>query len=919
VAEALARAVADSRARRAPVPTLAPMPTPLERLRAALADRYRVDEEIGAGGMATVYRAHDLRHERDVAIKVLHPDLGAALGGERFLTEIRTTARLQHPHILPLLDSGDADGLLFYVMPLVTGETLRARLEREQQLPIADAVQIAREVADALGHAHALGVIHRDIKPENILLQGGHALVADFGIALAVQTAGGQRMTQTGLSLGTPQYMSPEQAMGERAIDARSDIYALAAVTYEMIAGEAPFTGPSVQAIVARLLSESPRSLGAQRKSVPEHVDAAVLQALEKLPADRFATATEFSAALASGTGARAITRATAVAGPLGLSPRASGLLMAGLAVMAVSAVGFALSSRAAQEPPRVARFELSARDGQQLVAPGGTRFAWSPDGQEYVYTGVGPGATVLWSRKLNALDAAPIRGAENATSPTFSPDGRTIAFVTVAPFTVSVVPRGGGQARAIVKDGIAAGGGVTWSDDGFLYFDAGPGLARVAPDGSAYEMVLPLDTAEKETGVAWPRALPNGRGILVRVRREAESMSDWSVVVLDLRDRSRKELVRGIFAIYSPRTEHLVWATGDGTVMAQRFDLDRLELLGDPVQLWSGLAIGGFGAVDLVLASTGDLLYVQGSSAGANGRLTWVDRAGAGTAADTASVDGLVRSMVLSPNGASVALAMERQSDVSSFGRIWVGSMGGGPLQLVTTENAIARTPVWTPDSRSVIYVSQGASQIRRRRTGGGGDAELIATVPRGVVGLALHPSGSSLVLLAEDSGERRRELLTLQLDGDRVPTALGIEGGVNLEPPYFSPDGRWLAYVSPLSGRDEVYVSPYPDVTSGRVQVSANGGGAPRWNPRGGELFYVGDDGGIVAVRFSTSGGFRVTATERLFAPLDYRAGESRVFYEPAPDGQRFLMLNMGGRGGESRPVIVQNFTEELRARVP
>ncbi|MGH9419445.1 MAG: serine/threonine-protein kinase, partial [Thermoanaerobaculia bacterium] len=252
--------------------------------------------------MATVYLAHDIRHDRDVAIKVLHADLGAALGSERFLTEIRTTARLQHPHILPLLDSGDANGLLYYVMPLVTGETLRARLERERQLPVDAALLIAREVADALAYAHGHGVIHRDIKPENILLQGGHALVADFGIALAVQTAGGQRMTQTGLSLGTPQYMSPEQAMGERTVDARSDIYSLAAVTYEMLIGEAPFTGPSVQAIVARVMSEDPRPLATQRKSIPEYVDYAVLRGLEKLPADRWPTANDFASALSGAT-----------------------------------------------------------------------------------------------------------------------------------------------------------------------------------------------------------------------------------------------------------------------------------------------------------------------------------------------------------------------------------------------------------------------------------------------------------------------------------------------------------------------------------------------------------------------------------------------------------------------------------------
>src|SRR4051812_30576118 len=278
--------------------SLGPMMDTLEQLRTLVADRYRLERQLGAGGMATVYLAHDLKHDRDVAIKVLHPDLGAALGSERFLSEIRTTARLQHPHILPLLDSGDAGGLLYYVMPLVTGETLRARLERERQLPIADTLSIAREAADALGYAHGLGVIHRDIKPENILLQNGHAVVADFGIALAVQTAGGARMTQTGLSLGTPQYMSPEQAMGERTIDARSDIYALGAVVYEMLTGDPPFIGSSVQAVVAKVLTEKPSPPSTVRDTVPAGVGAAVLKALAKLPADRFATAADFAAAL---------------------------------------------------------------------------------------------------------------------------------------------------------------------------------------------------------------------------------------------------------------------------------------------------------------------------------------------------------------------------------------------------------------------------------------------------------------------------------------------------------------------------------------------------------------------------------------------------------------------------------------------
>ncbi|HEX5818959.1 MAG TPA: serine/threonine-protein kinase, partial [Gemmatimonadales bacterium] len=265
-----------------------------QRLTAALSDRYRLERELGAGGMATVYLAEDLKHRRKVAIKVLHPELSAVIGGDRFLKEIELTASLQHPHILPLFDSGAADNLLYYVMPFVEGETLRGRLERERQLPLEDAVSIAQEVASALDYAHKRGVVHRDIKPENVLLQDGKALVADFGIALAVSNAGEGRLTQTGLSLGTPHYMSPEQAMGEREITPRSDVYALGAMTYEMLVGEPPFTGPSAQAIVAKVLTERPVPVTVHRDTVPAHVAATLHKALAKLPADRFGSAAEF-------------------------------------------------------------------------------------------------------------------------------------------------------------------------------------------------------------------------------------------------------------------------------------------------------------------------------------------------------------------------------------------------------------------------------------------------------------------------------------------------------------------------------------------------------------------------------------------------------------------------------------------------
>src|SRR5712691_859157 len=272
-----------------------------ERVRASLAGRYTIERELGRGGMATVYLARDLKHDRLVAVKVLRPELAAILGAERFLREIRLTAQLQHPHILTLIDSGEADGFLYYVMPYVEGESLRQHLEREAQLPLDEALRITRVIASALDFAHARGIIHRDIKNENVMLHQGEAMVADFGIALAVSESGRERLTETGISLGTPAYMSPEQTTGEAKLDGRSDQYSLACVLYEMLAGEPPYTGPTAQAIIATRLTEPIPHLGTVRR-VSAAVEAAVTRALAKAPADRFATAGAFVAALTAGS-----------------------------------------------------------------------------------------------------------------------------------------------------------------------------------------------------------------------------------------------------------------------------------------------------------------------------------------------------------------------------------------------------------------------------------------------------------------------------------------------------------------------------------------------------------------------------------------------------------------------------------------
>ena len=351
------------------------------RLTAALSDRYVIQRELGSGGMAVVYLAHDRKLDRDVALKVLRPELGAVLGADRFLTEIKISARLDHPHILTLIDSGDADGMLYYVLPYVRGETLRDKLNREHQLALDDAFTITKQVASALDYAHRQGLVHRDIKPENILLQEGEAMLTDFGIALAVKEAGGNRLTQTGLSLGTPQYMSPEQATGDRTVDARSDVYSLASVLYEMLVGEPPVTGANAQVMIAKLMTERPTHVRVLRDTVPQAVDDAITKALAKTPADRFASAGDFVRALEAGLKPPAATDAR----PAAAAPRRSGLT---IAIAAVVVAAIAIGAWVMRRPSTpVVRSQASLSSKTQLSVSGGISYpAISPDGKQLAF-----------------------------------------------------------------------------------------------------------------------------------------------------------------------------------------------------------------------------------------------------------------------------------------------------------------------------------------------------------------------------------------------------------------------------------------------------------------------------------------------------------------------------------------------------
>jgi serine/threonine-protein kinase len=797
----------------------------LPRLATALESRYRIARQIGIGGMATVYLAHDLKHDRDVAIKVLHPDLAAALGAERFLAEIKTTAKLQHPHILPLLDSGEAGGLLYYVMPYVAGESLRSRLERETQLAVDDAVRIAREVASALDYAHRHGVVHRDIKPENILIHEDQALVADFGIALAVSAAGGPRMTQTGLSLGTPAYMAPEQAMGERAVDGRADIYALGAVTYEMLVGEAPFTGPTVQAIVARVMTESPRPVTGQRKSVPANVNAAVLRALEKLPADRFHTAAEFSTALitqsaeparAQGSAASSGNDRTAI-----WSRTWVPWLIAGLASAAALAIAVKGMSRNNVEPALHLSFDLPA---EMDVPPGGVQVVGLSDDGLTAAVGVvigGRGQLVL--RRLDDDSFRIISNSAGATgSAVFSPDGKWLAFG--ADNKIWKTPVSGGPSTQI---GDARWAHMTWAGNGKIVYAKtyDSGLSRMSSEGGDTATLTVPDRKRGELGHWWPTVLPDGDHVLFTNYTTPADKS--KLEVLSLKTGKRNVVLEGgYFGRYVQG--HLIFVRANG-LMTVPFDASALRVKGTPVPVpldvetdepdgWAGLAV----------SSNGTLIYR--TDVFRNIQLTWTDDKGnEEPAIDSA---GRFTSSLSSPDDRKIATVRD--------GDIWIFDRQRKLFSRLTRTPQRETSLVWSPDNRYVYYSrDEPQYEIFRRSADGSQPEEKVVSSPNDKEATSISPDGRTLIFQESMDGQY---VFSLQLDGSQnASKALVVGGPGNQSNTQFSPDGKWIIYDSNESGRTEVFLAAYP-VGRGpsRQQVSDAGGEAPSWGPDGRTIFY-------------------------------------------------------------------------------
>jgi eukaryotic-like serine/threonine-protein kinase len=821
------------------------------RLESALAGRCKIERKLGEGGMATVYLAEDLKHERKVALKILRPELAAVIGAERFLAEIKTTANLQHPHILPLFDSGEADSFLYYVMPYVEGETLRDKLEREQQLGVDEAVRIASDVADALDYAHRHDVIHRDIKPANILLHDGRPVVADFGIALAISAAGGGRMTETGMSLGTPHYMSPEQASADRELSGRSDVYSLGCVVYEMLAGQPPHTGPTAQSILVRILTEDPRPITDARRSVPPNVAAAVMKAIEKLPADRFASAADFMEALAD-EGFRYTSAAADVGATTSARDRATGSAPSsgwvgenrsrGALATIVILLGFVFalaSGRLGQGGPSIGavpfQVVLDERQGQSFF-----NLAVGPDGSTVRTTQEG-----LSIRRPGSPVWEDLGGTAGVFSATFSPDGVRLAF------TRRGSPDGPSERGLHVLD-LATGrierlttetfGLSDWASDGFLYGVGSPAsstLVRMRETGGALEEVA---AAAGERAIGAIR-LPTGSGLIYSA---TAGFRFGSVVALDLATRETKVLVdQGAFAQWS-ETGRLIYSRRGGFLEAVPFDPVHLEVTGPPVTVVSGAAtVGDFGRFGL--SESGTLVYVAGPSIGADE----VDR---GIAFELMALDGSIERLPATPTDhtdGSISLDGQKIAYIRG-GRVWIYDMvRGGDRPLSDEEGADEHNPMWSPDGTRLVFTSMreevsdegdlyvqvaDGSQPAQRLGGTAGQDAASQWLADGTVLFHSRVGGTGV-----DGDD---DIYRVSPDGAFEQEAL-LEADWRENTGQVSPDGRWMSYVSAENRGEQdymLYVRGYPDMLSqtlvsdselGRSTSTCRGSGPPTARP--------------------------------------------------------------------------------------
>ena len=860
--------------------------------------------------MATVYLAHDVRHDRKVAIKVLKPELAAVLGAERFVVEIKTTAALSHPHILPLFDSGTADGFLFYVMPYIQGETIREKLNRETQFGVDEAVRIAREVADALDYAHRHGVIHRDIKPENILLHDGRPMVMDFGIALAVSAAAGGRMTETGLSLGTPHYMSPEQATAEKEITGRSDVYSLASVLYEMLAGQPPHIGGAAQQVIMKIITEHAAPVSALRKSVPPNVTAALDRALEKLPADRFESAKAFADALGNPTfTTTAAVAAPATAAAAGLSRNLAAALAAAILVVGTIA-GAILGRKTAPviEPP-VTQFLIEVPDSLNSINwCCGASQVISRDGSTVVFIGVQGSSRRLYRRSIHRLATEAISGTDGATSPAISPDGRWVLFEVGG--QLKRAPLDGGPVIPIANVGGAIAG-ATWVSDDTILFTNNTLRGSLWLVGASGGQPVPVPGMDTSGTYRNPEILPGGRYALVQRRPQRRMEMDAArVVTVDLKTGRVDTVAVGVVGRYALGS--LFIGTSDGTILVQPFDLGKRRTVGPAIALPGRASVSGGTLPEFAVSENGWLEYEL--SRGATGNETLRILGGARDTAvmlESVPVAGSFEDVTVSPDGNRILLRAST-NQYGSGDDLWMLDLKAGTRARFTVGGGF--TPVWKPDGSQVAYSFNGDGTMKPGiylRTVDQTSAPQFVIAGAGLVPNSFAPDGRTLAVCTGSTQSSVSDIGMVTLGDTTVRWILKTE--FNERQPQISRDGQRLAYTSDRTGRDEVYVQAMSG-DAVPVPISTNGGSAPRW-ARDGRLYYADLNRQMIAANFAA--GTAIVVANRTIVNRTAPAADlnnANVNWDLFPDG-RMLIIDQGGGVGTRRIALIQNWPALVR----
>ncbi len=885
-----------------------------EQLNTALDGRYVIERRIGAGGMAVVYLARDLKHRRLVALKVLNPELGAVLGSERFMSEIEVMANLHHPNLLPLFDSGEAGGLLYYAMPFVEGETLRDRLVRERQLGVDESVRIATAIAGALDYAHRHNVIHRDLKPENVLLHEGVPMIMDFGIALAVSKAGGARITQTGLSLGTPQYMSPEQATGDHALDARTDIYSLGAVLYEMLVGDPPHTGSTVQAVIAKVITENPRSVRATRATVPEPIEAAVMTALAKIPADRFASAADFAAAL---TGKKSVSMPSGAGAPTTM-PRAGVTKVSRIGrreivawsaavVAAVTAIWLAVRSSTPQTQG-LGQFEIVLPDSLSLSnLAAGSRMAISRDGSLLVFsikTKQSPRA--LFVRSADNSVSYVVKGADGASFPSFSPDKKWIVY-SVFPGKLMKIPVLGGAPVTLATD--ARGRQIrmsSWGDDNRIVYNAGGELWITNADGETPRLLVGPDSTRGVYGVVNAEVLPGSKYALTTLQRGKVGSADSAeLAVVSLDKGSVTSLgVRGFAAHFAAPGFILFGRPGD-VVYAAPFSVSRRKITGPAVRLLDNLAAAEtFTGYQMSVADNGWLAYATNSAAPAT-NLVIVDQRGGerGLAFESRNY----AEPMISPDGRRMALRVS--AGTFNTGNIWIQDLKDGSKSRLTSDSASYR-PTWSRDGSRILYVNGKSTDTRIvSRPWDGSGAESVLLARPNLAEIAPGPAGGLSAIRTLD-GPRDIYLAPTDSLAALKPFVTGPPDETN---PSVSPDGKWLSYQSNETGSYEVYVRPIPG-PGARIPVSVGGGVLSRWAPDGHTLYYRSPTH-VIAARLAIRGQqLDILKRDTLFADVYGKEGEAQG-WDVFPNGKEFVFLK-GLPAPPTKLMVIVNWQQLMKA---